>query len=131
LKNVTFLSYQPKASLSESLGAADVHLVTLKRGLAGYIVPSKVYGIMAAGKAFIASIEAGAEPARIASEFRCGVRVDPEDPRALAGAIIRMRSEPLDKLGRRARLAFERHYDRPLATTAYRYLFEEVVGTRA
>ena len=34
LENVEFLPYQPKATLSESLGAADVHLVTLKRGLA-------------------------------------------------------------------------------------------------
>ena len=48
LNNVLFLPYQPKGDLSASLSGADVHLVPLARGLAGLIVPSKVYGIMAA-----------------------------------------------------------------------------------
>ena len=55
LGSVSFLPYQPKEALSETLAAADVHLVPLQRGVAGCIVPSKVYGIMAAGRAFIAS----------------------------------------------------------------------------
>ena len=51
-----------------------MHLVTLKPGLAGFIVPSKLYGILAAGKPFIAAMEAWAEPAVIADEYGCGVR---------------------------------------------------------
>ncbi|MDP9328096.1 MAG: glycosyltransferase [Actinomycetota bacterium] len=69
LTNVAFLPYQEKSSLSESLGAADLHLVMLRDGLAGYIVPSKVYGILAAGKPYVTAVEAGAEPQTIAEEF--------------------------------------------------------------
>ena len=58
LPNVVFLDYQPKGVLSESLGAADIHVVGLKAGLEGFIVPSKLYGIMAAGQPFIAATRA-------------------------------------------------------------------------
>ena len=124
LANVVFLPYQLRVSLADSLGAADVHLVGLRPGLAGYVVPSKVYGIMAAGKPFIASVEAGSEPAMIAEEHRCGVRVDPGDAAGLAAEILRLRGEDLDDMGRWARAVFDAHYDRPRATSAYARLLE-------
>lgn len=126
LENVAFLPYQAKSSLSESLGAADLHYVGLKRGLAGFIVPSKVYGILAAGKPFIAAAEADAEPARIALELECGLVVEPDDAQALAEAILRIRKEPLGQMGRRGRAVFEERFDRPVATDAYRRLLEQV-----
>jgi colanic acid biosynthesis glycosyl transferase WcaI len=127
LWNVAFLPYQPKASLSQSLGAADIHYVGLKRGLAGFIVPSKVYGIMAAGKPYVAAAEPGSEPALVAEEHGCGFVVEPDDPEALARAIAKAREAPLEEMGRRGREAFKRLYDRPIATGAYRRLLEKVV----
>jgi len=50
LDNVRFLPYQPKERLSLSFASADVFVVALERGLAGYIVPSKLYGVLAAGR---------------------------------------------------------------------------------
>ncbi len=127
LTNVVFLPYQEKSSLSESLGAADLHLVTLRDGLAGYIVPSKVYGILAAGKPFVTAVEAGAEPQTIAEEFDCGVRVEPGDAEGLAKAIRIMRHEAdLESMGARARQALEQRYERQLSSRAYRELLEEV-----
>ncbi len=130
LTNVEFLPYQPKASLAESLGAADVHLVTLKRGLAGYIVPSKVYGILAAGRPFVAAVEDGSEPALIVQEEACGLRVEPGDPEALAAAILRLRDDPVEReeMGRRARKALEDRFDRSISTEAYRSLLEDLAG---
>jgi glycosyltransferase involved in cell wall biosynthesis len=128
LKNVEFLPYQPKASLAESLGAADLHVIGLRRGLAGYIVPSKLYGILAAGKPFVAAVESGSEPALVASEHECGLVVDPGNPIALADAIIRARGTDLAAMGTRGREAFESRFDRPLSTSAYRRMLEEVVG---
>lgn len=125
LDNVVFLPLQPKALLSDSLGAADVHLVAMARGLDGYIVPSKVYGILAAGKPFIAAVEAGSEPALIIAEQECGLQVEPENPRALAEAVLAMRCAPLDEMGRRARRAAENLYDRRRASNAYL----ELLGT--
>ena len=129
LTNVVFLPYQEKRDLSESLGAADLHYVGLRRGLAGYIVPSKVYGIMAAGRPFIAATEDRAEPAIIAREHGCGLVAPPDDAAGLAEAIVAAREQPLGEMGRRGRAAFERLYDRPIATEAYRRLLEEVVAS--
>jgi colanic acid biosynthesis glycosyl transferase WcaI len=127
LDNVRFLPYQDRSSLSDSLGAADLHLVTLRDGLSGYIVPSKVYGILAAGKPYVAAVEAGAEPHRIAEEFDCGIRVEPGDVEALASAIRTMRHRAdLDAMGVRARRALEERYDRRLSSAAYRELLEQV-----
>ena len=47
---VTFPPFQPADVVSSSLSSADVHFVGLAHGLAGYVVPSRVYGIMAAGE---------------------------------------------------------------------------------
>ena len=126
LRNVEFLPTQPYETLSDSLGAADVHVVGLRRGLAGYIVPSKVYGILAAGRPYVAAVEAGAEPALIAEEHGCGIRVEPDDPAALADGILRMRDSDLGEMGRNARKAFEERFDRPRATEAYRRILEDV-----
>ena len=127
LTNVVFLPYQEKASLSESLGAADLHLVMLRDGLAGYIVPSKVYGILAAGKPYVTAVEAGAEPQTIADEFECGIRVEPGDADGLAKAILIMRHESdLPAMGARARAALEQRYDRRRSSQAYRKLLENV-----
>jgi glycosyltransferase involved in cell wall biosynthesis len=130
LTNVEFLSYQPKEDLADSLGAADLHVVGLKRGLYGYIVPSKVYGILAAGRPYIASVESGAEPALIAEEYSCGVRVEPEDPAALATAIIAIKRSGGAEMGADGRRALVEHFDRPIATGAYRQLLEGVVEQR-
>ena len=62
LDNVVFLLYQPKDSLSASLGAADLHFIGLHEGLGGFIVPSKLYGMMAAGRPFLAAVEPGTQP---------------------------------------------------------------------
>jgi glycosyltransferase involved in cell wall biosynthesis len=127
LNNLKFLSYQARTTLSESLGAADVHVVALKRGLAGFIVPSKVYGIMAAGKPMIAAVEAQSEPGRIVEEHKCGVRVEPDDPRALADGILAMKNGSGVDMGKRARAAFELAYDRPIAIASYKAVLEEAV----
>jgi putative colanic acid biosynthesis glycosyltransferase WcaI len=131
LSNVEFLPYQPYETLSDSLGAANVHVVGLRRGLAGFVVPSKVFGVMAAGRPFIAAVEPEAEPALIAVEHGCGIRVEPDDPEALAEGIRAMRETDLGEMSRNARKAFEERFDRPRATEAYRRLLESVGGSVA
>lgn len=125
LSNVRFVAFQSR--VSESLAAADAHLVSLKRGLAGFIVPSKVYGIMAAGRPIIAAVESDSEPGLIVEEYGCGLRIEPDDAGALAEGILRMRDSNREEMGRRGRRAFEQSFDRGIATTAYRKLLEEVV----
>jgi glycosyltransferase involved in cell wall biosynthesis len=129
LTNVRFFPYQAKSRLIDSFAAADVFVVSLKRGLAGFIVPSKLYGILVAGRPFVAAIEADSEAAQIAREHDCGLVVEPGDREAMAGAIRHLHDDRVlcERLGTHARAA-GLIYDRPRAVEAYREVFESVVA---
>jgi glycosyltransferase involved in cell wall biosynthesis len=127
MTNVRFLPYQPKALLHDSFASADAFLVALKAGIEGIIVPSKVYGILAAGRPYIAATDPSSEPALIARESGCGLVAAPGDPAALADAIATMYDDPAmtRDMGGRARLA-ARQYDRKVAVQSYHDLFERI-----
>ncbi len=124
LTNVRFLPYQPKTLLHESFAAADAFLVSLKPGLEGYIVPSKLYGILAAGRPFVAAVDPSCEAAAIATEHACGVVAPPGDPDALVKAIVTLYDDPAGarRMGEHARRA-SWQYDRRAAVRAYYDLF--------
>ncbi len=88
-EKVSFLDYQPREVLSQSLSSADVHFVGLGRGLSGYVVPSRVYGILAAGKPIIAAADEDSETARLVRHIGCGVAIPPGRPDLLAAEIRR------------------------------------------
>jgi len=130
LDNVRFFPYQPKARLRESLQAADVHLVPLQRGLAGCIVPSKLYGILACGLPYLAIVDAESEAARITREHGCGRWVEPDSVPALVDAIrwcIEHRAD-LQEMGQRGRTLAEREYDRPVCVGKFKAVLEGLVG---
>ncbi len=129
LANVTFLGYRPKVELSDALGAADLHVVGLRRGLEGLIVPSKMYGVMAAGKPFIAAVDRRSEIALVVEETGCGIRVEPGDAAQLASTIAEVRHEEgrLAGMGRRGRSRLESEFERSRATGAYRDLLQSLV----
>jgi glycosyltransferase involved in cell wall biosynthesis len=129
LTNVRFLGYQPKAALHESFAAADAFLVSLKAGIEGYIVPSKVYGILAAGRPYIAAVDPACEAAVIAQKYRCGLAAAPGDPDDLARQIHALLGDPAGAIAmganaRRAALQF----DRRVAVQAYFDLLTRVAG---
>jgi colanic acid biosynthesis glycosyl transferase WcaI len=107
LTNVRFLPYQPREDLRWTYATSDVCLVSLKPGLAGCIVPSKLYPILAAGRPFVAAVEEASEVAAIASRHGCGLLVPPGDSAALAAAVVALADDPARRasLGERARAA--------------------------
>jgi colanic acid biosynthesis glycosyl transferase WcaI len=129
LTNVRFFPYQPKSGLIDSFAAADMFIVSLKRGLAGYIVPSKLYGILVAGRPFVAAIEADSEAAQIAREHDCGIVVEPGDRDGIANAIrvLHVNTDRRQQMAANSRAA-GLIYDRPRAVEAYRDVFESVVA---
>lgn len=77
LKNVKFIPYQPKEELIYSLNAGDVHWVVNAKGIKGVSVPSKLYGVMAAGKTVLGVLEEGSEARLIIEDCGCGICVEP------------------------------------------------------
>jgi colanic acid biosynthesis glycosyl transferase WcaI len=105
LDNFRFLPYQPRAALEDSLAAGDVHLASLLPALEGLIMPSKLYGILAAGRPLIFIGDSDGDIARVIAEAQCGVTVAIRDAAALAAAIRRLQSDPAmcAAMGARAR----------------------------
>ena len=128
LDNVVFLPYQPRESMRDSYATADVFIVSLKPGLAGYIVPSKLYGILAAGKPYVAAVEEETEVAAITKQHQCGLLSRPGDALDLADkiTILYQDRDLRRRLGENARKA-GLEFDRRTQVRAYFRLFEEAV----
>jgi colanic acid biosynthesis glycosyl transferase WcaI len=118
---VRFLHWQPYELRSLSLSTADIHVVGLARGLAGFVVPSRLYGILAAGRPVIAAAEPESETAQLVARIECGVVIPPGNSFALARAIRAAHDGEFDlaEMGRRARAFAEAEGDRPIAIGRY------------
>jgi len=127
LPNVAVRGYVPAEQLGEGLAAFDVHIVTLRPEFEGLVVPSKFYGAMAAGRAVIFIGDADGEIARLLREHGCGLTVVQGDAEGLARAIRELRADPdrLRAMGERARAAFEREWDEPIALARWREVIDE------
>jgi colanic acid biosynthesis glycosyl transferase WcaI len=103
--NVKFAPFRPVDEVAHVMMAGDLHIVTVKRGLEGVVVPSKLYSTLAAGRPILAVAPPESDAARIVVESGCGVAADPDDPVAVAAAIRELRAQParLAEMGRRAR----------------------------
>jgi colanic acid biosynthesis glycosyl transferase WcaI len=126
-----FLPYQERATLSHSLGVADLHWISLKPELEGLIVPSKFYGIAAAGRPIIAVTARDGEIARLVRRHECGIVVEPGDGKALGEALRRLMTEPdrLAAMGARARAMLDEHFSRRQAFARWRSLLESVASS--
>src|SRR3954466_9191498 len=125
---VTFLYYQSRAVLPQSLSAADVHVVGLAAGLAGYVVPSRLYGILAVGRPVIVAADEESETAQVVQRIGCGIVVPPGRPELLARAIRDAHDGKHDlvEMGLRGREWVEREADRTVAVRRYRELLGEL-----
>jgi colanic acid biosynthesis glycosyl transferase WcaI len=94
LENFRFLPYQPRESLEDSLAAADVHLASLLPALEGLIVPSKLYGILAAGRPLIFIGDSDGDIGLLIRRARCGVAVAVGDSIALADSLRNLQANP-------------------------------------
>ncbi|MGI2327616.1 glycosyltransferase family 4 protein [Planococcus sp. YIM B11945] len=125
--NVLFLTYQPKEFIRYSLNAADLHLVVNQKGIKGISVPSKIYGVMAAGKPILGVLEQGSEAARLILESQAGVVVEPQEYNGIISSIdyfYKQDKETLEKMGRNGRLYLENYFTKQASINKYRILFK-------
>jgi glycosyltransferase involved in cell wall biosynthesis len=130
VEEVQFLYYQSREVLAQSLSAADVHVVGLAPGLAGYVVPSRLYGILAVGRPVIVAADEASETAHVVRSVGCGIVVPPGRPELLARAIRDAHDGVYDlpAMGARGREWVEREADRSVAVRRYRDLLLELAS---
>lgn len=121
-RNVLFKPYQPQAQLINSLGLPDVHLVTLRPEFEGIVVPSKFYGIAAAGRATIYVGDRDGEVPGILAKAECGRTVAPGDGDGLVQAIVALEADRdlVAQMGSNARDYFMARFDKQVALSAWR-----------
>jgi glycosyltransferase involved in cell wall biosynthesis len=105
--NVRFLPFFPATKIASVLAAADAHVITIKRGLEGVVVPSKLYGILAAGKPIVAVAPKQTDAAALGARDGFGVAADPGNPVELVAIVRALLADParLAAMGAAARVA--------------------------
>ena len=129
LSNVAWLPYQPIELLGQCLRAADVHLASMHDRTCGLVVPSKVYGIIAAERPCLFLGPAESEVARLIAESGCGRVLRSDDGAALASAISELANDPERmRAMRRAAAALGPRVSREAAVAAWQQVLERVMG---
>lgn len=94
IKNLVLLPFQPREELAAQLSAADVLVITQKKEVTDAVFPGKLLAYMASQRPIVVSAAAGSETGRFVNQHAVGLVVPPEDPDALAGAILRLKQDP-------------------------------------
>jgi len=129
LDNVTVADFAPRDRVGEVLAAADIHLILLKSGLARSSTPSKLYGILAAGRPVLASIDDKSEVATVLAKAGAGISVPPDDAESFIDALAAMLDDPAQgqAMGLRGRRFVETWLTADQQAARYNELFEELV----
>ena len=111
--NIRFLPFFPANKIPSVLAAGDIHVITVKRGLEGVVVPSKLYGILAAGRPVLTVAPPDTDAASLGELRGFGVSADPDRPEAMVVAVRALLHEPasLQAMAAAAKRA-ARDYDR-------------------
>jgi glycosyltransferase involved in cell wall biosynthesis len=125
--NIRFLPYQPEDKLSSSLSSADLHYVSLIPSFLGCIVPSKIYGILAAGKPMILVAPEESDVTQIAKESLSGVFCKP-DGEEVVSTIQELKNnrERLTQMGKFGLDWMLKNGTREQATSKYKTLLQEL-----
>ncbi|MCB2010477.1 MAG: glycosyltransferase family 4 protein [Geminicoccaceae bacterium] len=75
-----FLPHQPRAGLARSLSLPDMHLVSLDPACEGLVLPSKIYGIVAAGRPVLFLGDPLGPTARLIRELDLGIVLPVDRP---------------------------------------------------
>jgi len=128
ISNVLFKPYQPRSRLGELIRVGDLHLVLMSPEFEGVILPSKFYGVLAAGRPAVFVGPRGSEVARVIAEEQCGFTVPNGDPEGLVDAISRIRDDRPSALamGAAGRSALERRFSMLEACREWNAVLEEL-----
>jgi glycosyltransferase involved in cell wall biosynthesis len=120
MRNVRFQKPVPLSGLSQLLASGDVHLVSMRKGLEGLVVPSKIYGILAAGRPAIMVGSTQNEIAQLLTDSKAGFVVENGRAEELAAVIRNLRDQPdvVAQMGQAGRRYYEQHLGRVRSVAA-------------
>jgi hypothetical protein len=127
--NVEFRSYCKRSELGTSLAEGHLGLVTQLPQTLGSVVPSKIYGIMAAGRPLLFVGPAASTPARHIRRFECGWHIQCGDVDGLESLLFHLsrNRQLLYAAGTRARQAFESEFDSSIGLAAIKNVIEDAL----
>ncbi|MFZ5806608.1 MAG: glycosyltransferase family 4 protein [Verrucomicrobiota bacterium] len=125
LKNITWVPFQPKEKLVDSLACCHAALISQNEGLQGVAVPCKLYGILASARPIIALAPSDSEIARVLKEEQCGIIVPPHDPKALASTVYNFFKsyQNFQPMGAKSFTAYRSKYTLEAATENFREIW--------
>lgn len=128
ISNVKFIPYQPKDKINYSFNAADIHLVVNAKGIKGVSVPSKLYGVMAAGKPVLGVLEENSEARLIIEESDCGICMEPGEYEEIYKGIeyVLNNRNNINKKGINGRAYLEENLSKEFSISKYK---EEILST--
>ncbi|MFY9695326.1 MAG: hypothetical protein WA776_09020 [Xanthobacteraceae bacterium] len=114
--------------LRQSLSLPDLHWLSLHPRLEGLLLPSKFYGIAAAGKPVIFIGDTNGELARLVTQHGCGLAVAPGDAMTLAETLQGWSNAPamIAEMGARARAMLDAHYSRRQGLARWRTVLDRL-----
>ncbi|MCK5015840.1 MAG: glycosyltransferase family 4 protein [Candidatus Peribacteraceae bacterium] len=126
LNNFLFKAYQPRDTLASSLSVPDIHLISLFPNLEGLIVPSKYYGVAAAGRACLFIGDSNGEISRILKTNNCGEVIDIGDVQAGVNYILDMKNsqQKCFQQGNKARSVFLNKFDANIAFNKWKKILD-------
>ncbi|HBE21617.1 MAG TPA: glycosyltransferase WbuB [Cyanobacteria bacterium UBA11149] len=126
--NIKLLQFEPREKLPEMLAAADLGLVLQRKNVINFNMPSKIPVLMASGRAILASVPPDGTAASAIARSGGGILIPPEDPGALAAAIVQLYIDPdkVKKLGEKGRKYAEENYAFETSLDRYEKLFTTV-----
>jgi len=125
--NVRMYSFQPRKDLNNLLSSCHIALISLREGMEGMAVPSKIMGILASAKPVIAAVPESSEISYILQEENCGIRINPDDVQGVINAVLFLKENDRARsdMGANARKAFEKKYTSVKAAASYISILEK------
>jgi glycosyltransferase involved in cell wall biosynthesis len=110
--NIRFAGFAPEADLALRLKAADVHLVSLRQGWTGVVVPSKFFGSLASGRPVIFAGSRDSAIARWIEEYQVGWVLDRNSLASVANELqlLAASKDELEALQRHCHAVYHAHF---------------------
>jgi colanic acid biosynthesis glycosyl transferase WcaI len=132
LTNAVFVDPQPEKMVPLIWATAAVGMITYRKGLADFSVPSKLLAIMCAARPAIASVDENSDTVELIKKAGCGLCVEPESPLALANAIRHLKSDAASRedMGQRGRHYVEENLNRRIISSHYEKVFADLTRSK-